>query len=54
MSTYDIAAQERTDRVEPRAQGGRRYVRCKSCGRELLVSLGGRDALPHKEGCPNA
>lgn len=43
-----------SEHVEPRTQGGRRYVRCESCSRELLVSLGGRDALPHKEGCPNA
>ncbi|WP_254547221.1 hypothetical protein [Halomarina pelagica] len=43
-----------TESVEPLAQGGERYVRCEGCGRELLIALGGRDALLHTEGCPNA
>lgn len=42
-----------TEHVEPPAQGGARYVRCAGCGRELLVSLGGREKLPHVDGCPN-
>lgn len=43
-----------TEHVEPPEQGGGTYVRCTDCGRELLVSLGGRERLPHAEGCPNA
>jgi len=38
---------------EPPAQGGKEYVRCEGCGRELLVELGGRDGVLHREGCPN-
>jgi hypothetical protein len=38
---------------EPPAQGGKEYVRCERCGRELLVELGGRDGILHREGCPN-
>jgi len=43
-----------TEHVEPPEVGGERYVRCEGCGRELLCSLGGRERLPHPEGCPNA
>jgi len=43
-----------TEHIEPAAQGGERYVRCEGCGRELLVALGGREQLPHRDGCPNA
>jgi hypothetical protein len=38
---------------EPLAQGGKEYVRCEGCGRELLVELGGRDGVLHREGCSN-
>ncbi len=41
-----------TRRVEPPEQGGKKYVRCRYCERELLVELGGRDKLPHASGCP--
>jgi hypothetical protein len=63
MSTNDTAAQESaatteaesyTEHVEPDHVGGKRYVRCESCGRELLLSLGGTEKLVHAEGCPNA
>jgi hypothetical protein len=43
-----------TEHIEPAAQGGERYVRCEGCGRELLIALGGREQLPHCDGCPNA
>jgi len=39
---------------EPPRQGGKKYVRCEGCGRELLVGLGGRDGILHREGCPDA
>ncbi|WP_254547492.1 hypothetical protein [Halomarina pelagica] len=42
-----------TYHVEAPAQGAARYVRCEGCGRELLTSLGGRNALLHTEECPN-
>jgi hypothetical protein len=38
--------------VEPPEQGGEPYVRCESCGAELLESAGGKDNLVHREGCP--
>lgn len=38
--------------TEPPEQGGERFVRCKRCGAELLVSLGGEDNLVHRDGCP--
>jgi len=38
---------------EPAAQGGEEYVRCEGCGRELLLSLGGREKLVHADGCLN-
>ncbi len=41
-----------TEHVEPLAQGGKRYVRCEACGRELLCALGGRTGLPHTDECP--
>lgn len=43
-----------TRHVEPHAQGGKKYVRCEGCERELLVELGGRENLLHREGCDNA
>ncbi len=43
-----------TEHVEPPSQGGEPYVRCVSCGWELLISLGGWDALTHAEGCPSS
>ncbi|MFC7158012.1 SWIM zinc finger family protein [Halomarina halobia] len=43
---------EYTYHVEPPAEGGQRYVRCDGCGRELLMSLGGRNALLHAADCP--
>lgn len=47
------ATPEYTEHVEPAEQGGEQYVRCEGCGRELLEALGGRDQLPHVDGCPN-
>ncbi|MFC4986325.1 hypothetical protein [Saliphagus infecundisoli] len=41
-----------TYHTEPPEQGGKAYVRCRDCQRELLVDLGGRDRLPHAPGCP--
>lgn len=41
-----------TEHVEPRSQGGARYVRCEGCGREVLTSIG-REQLIHTDGCPN-
>lgn len=43
-----------TEHRESPAQGGERYVRCEACGRELLCSLGGREALLHRDDCPHA
>jgi hypothetical protein len=43
-----------TEHIEPLSQGGKRYVRCEGCGRELLVDLGGRERLVHRDGCSNA
>lgn len=40
-----------TVHVEPPHVGGQRYVRCEVCGAELLLELGGRDKLVHREGC---
>lgn len=40
-----------TTHYEPLEQGGKEYVKCSDCGRELLVELGGWDNLVHKEGC---
>lgn len=40
-----------TQHIEPPEQGGKKYVRCEGCGRELLVDLGGIDNLSHKEDC---
>jgi len=42
-----------TYHVEPAKQGGEKYVRCEDCGRELLCKLGGKDDLPHRDGCSN-
>ena len=41
-----------TQHVEPPEQGGKQYIRCTHCTRELLVELGGHDKLPHATGCP--
>lgn len=41
-----------TRHVEPPEQGGKTYVRCTYCERELLIELGGRDNLSHAPGCP--
>ncbi|WP_114579627.1 hypothetical protein [Saliphagus sp. LR7] len=41
-----------TYHTEPPEQGGKAYVQCRDCQRELLVDLGGRDRLPHAPGCP--
>ncbi|MFC6763579.1 hypothetical protein [Natrinema soli] len=41
-----------TRHVEPPEQGGKMYVRCTYCERELLVELGGQDNLSHAPGCP--
>ncbi|MFC6764383.1 hypothetical protein [Natrinema soli] len=41
-----------TRHVEPPEQGGKTYVRCTYCERELLTELGGRDNLSHAPGCP--
>ncbi|UHQ98724.1 hypothetical protein HYG81_22455 (plasmid) [Natrinema zhouii] len=41
-----------TRHVEPPEQGGKAYVRCTYCERELLVELGGQDNLSHAPGCP--
>ncbi|MFC4990529.1 hypothetical protein [Saliphagus infecundisoli] len=41
-----------TYHTEPPEQGGKAYVRCRDCQRELLVDLGGHDSLPHAPGCP--
>jgi hypothetical protein len=49
-----VGGESFTEHIEPLAQGGERYVRCEGCGRELLVDLGGREKLPHRNGCPNA
>ena len=62
MSTQELAEFEDsaltgatfTEHFEPLDQGGKRYVRCEGCGRELLVDLGGRKQLAHRDGCPNA
>ena len=54
VATDGGAAGGYTEHVEPLEVGGERYVRCEGCGRELLCSLGGRERLPHPEGCPNA
>lgn len=43
---------EYTHHVEPPEQGGEQYVRCESCGAELLEALGGKDRLVHRNGCP--
>jgi len=43
-----------TEHIEPLSQGGKRYVRCEGCDRELLAVLGGREQLAHRDGCPNA
>ena len=43
-----------TEHFEPFDQGGKRYVRCEGCGRELLIELGGREQLAHSHDCPNA
>jgi hypothetical protein len=40
-----------TTHVEPPAQGGETYHRCRECGAELLTCLGGFDNLVHREGC---
>lgn len=62
MSPSVTAEQERsattddaqyTTHREPPHVGGKRYVRCEGCERELLVSLGGRDKLVHRDDCPN-
>jgi hypothetical protein len=54
-TTTEVEADGRTVSItehrETPAQGGERYVRCESCGRELLSSLGGADALLHADGC---
>jgi hypothetical protein len=42
-----------TEHRESPDVGGEAYVRCEACGRELLKSLGGRDALVHTDGCPH-
>ncbi|MFC6764822.1 hypothetical protein [Natrinema soli] len=41
-----------TRHVEPPEQGGKAYVRCTYCERELLVELGGQDNLSHAPDCP--
>lgn len=41
-----------TRHIEPPEQGGKQYVRCTHCRRELLVELGGRKNLPHAPDCP--
>ncbi|WP_255171158.1 hypothetical protein [Natrononativus amylolyticus] len=41
-----------TRHIEPPEQGGKAYIRCRYCKRELLVELGGQDKLPHAPGCP--
>ncbi|MFC6763943.1 hypothetical protein [Natrinema soli] len=41
-----------TRHVEPPEQGGKAYIRCTYCERELLVELGGQDNLSHAPGCP--
>lgn len=41
-----------TRHIEPPEQGGKTYVRCTYCERELLIELGGRDNLSHAPGCP--
>jgi|GEM_PF-2015182 len=51
--TVDDDSDDYTYHVEPSQVGGARYVRCEDCGRELLVSLGGKEDLLHKEGCSN-
>ncbi|WP_226377575.1 hypothetical protein [Haloterrigena turkmenica] len=43
-----------TRHVEPPEQGGKAYVRCTYCERELLVELGGQDNLSHAPGCPES
>ncbi len=56
MSTIQTNAEEDSGysyHVEPQKVGGKRYVRCEDCGRELLVELGGVDQLVHKDGCSN-
>lgn len=47
-----VEAPEFTYHVEPPEQGGGQYVRCQGCGAELLLDLGGKDAMIHREGCP--
>ena len=42
-----------TEHVESVEQGAEPFIRCEGCGRELLVAYGGREALPHVDGCPN-
>lgn len=57
MSTDTPHAVEGTDdrpfttHVEPPEQGGETYVRCRSCGAELLEELGGWQNLVHRDGC---
>jgi hypothetical protein len=50
----DASQTNYTEHFEPLEQGGKRYVRCEGCGRELLVELGGREQLAHHHDCPNA
>jgi len=40
-----------TEHREPARQGGRRYLRCLGCDREVVGTDESR--LPHAPGCPN-
>lgn len=42
-----------TRHIEPEEQGGKEYVRCEGCSRELLIELGGDEQLSHAPDCSN-
>jgi len=52
-TTVDDDTDDYSHHVESEKVGGEKYVRCEDCGRELLVKLGGKDDLLHKDGCSN-
>jgi len=52
-ATGTVAGAQFTNHVEPPEQGGKRFVRCTGCGREILCCIG-KERLTHAEGCQNA
>lgn len=51
----EFTEQQRDDytyHIEPRDQGGARYVRCEGCGREVIPA--DPNLLCHPDECPNS